>query len=205
MVERICPKCKIPMNADKCVKESCQTKTVMSITLYWCEECNVPVFDPVCPKCGNECKYIGTDVRPVFPEERLLLALIEGKENPHCYDRSSVWFGSGAYIVDGKKIKISLTEINKWSLDKIKSVKESYDRLVSGIDESYFKDNISVFVEANNERYNYITEEAMRFVLSYRDQYAIEDMMVSFSGGKAQRERVFKNFEGDNKNAFRVK
>ena len=122
MVERICPKCKIPMNADRCVKASCQSKTVMSTTLYWCEECNVPVFEPTCPKCGNEGKYIATDIRPVFPEERLLLALIQGKEKPNCYDLDSVWYGSGAYIINGKKEKISITEINKWSLDKIKSI-----------------------------------------------------------------------------------
>ncbi len=184
MVERVCPKCKIPMNADKCVKPSCQTKTVISTTLYWCEECNVPIFEPVCPKCGNEGKYIATDIRPVFPEERLLLALIQGKENPHCYEHSSVWYGSGAYIINGKKIKISITEINRWSLEKIKAIKEAYDAYVNSIDDSYFKENISVFIEANKDRYNSITEEAMRFVLKYKDQYEIEDMMVSFSGGK---------------------
>ena len=184
MVERVCPKCKIPMNADKCVKPSCQTKTVISTTLYWCEECNVPIFEPMCPKCGNEGKYIATDIRPVFPEERLLLALIQGKENPHCYEHSSVWYGSGAYIINGKKIKISITEINRWSLEKIKAIKEAYDTYVDSIDDSYFKENISVFIEANKDRYNSITEEAMRFVLKYKDQYEIEDMMVSFSGGK---------------------
>ena len=133
MVERICPKCKIPMNADKCVKATCQTKTIMSTTLYWCDDCKVPVFEPVCPRCGVEAKYISTDVRPVFPEERLLLALIQNKENPHCYDTASVWYGGGAYIIDGKKVKISITEINKWPLEKIKSIKEAYDGLIDNI------------------------------------------------------------------------
>ena len=39
-------------------------------------------------------------------------------------------------------------------------------------------------MDANIDRYNYITEEAVHFVQQYRDKYAIEDMMVSFSGGK---------------------
>ena len=43
---------------------------------------------------------------------------------------------------------------------------------------------VSIFVEANTDRYNYITEEAMRFVLTYKDKFEIRDMMVSFSGGK---------------------
>ena len=184
MVERICPKCKIPMNTSKCVKASCQKKTVMSTTLYWCSHCNVPIFESVCPKCGSESKYIATDIRPVFPEERLLLALIQEKENPYCYDSASVWYGGGAYIINGKKEKISVTEINKWSFERIKSIKKAYDSLVECIDQSYFEENIALFVEANRDRYNYITEEAMRFVLAYKEKFEIKDMMVSFSGGK---------------------
>ena len=184
MVERICPKCKIPMNTGKCVKASCQEKTVMSTTLYWCSHCNVPIFESVCPKCGSESKYIATDIRPVFPEERLLLALIQEKENPYCYDSASVWYGGGAYIINGKKEKISVTEINKWSFEKIKSIKKAYDSLVECMDQSYFEENIALFVEANRDRYNYITEEAMRFVLAYKEKFEIKDMMVSFSGGK---------------------
>ena len=138
----------------------------------------------MCPRCGIEGKYIATDVRPVFPEERLLLALIQGKRNPYCYDAASVWHGSGAYIINGKKEKISISEINKWSLEKIKSIRETYNDLVDSMDTSYFEKNIEIFIEANEDRYNCITEEAMRFVQSYKDQYAFEDMMVSFSGGK---------------------
>ena len=115
MVERICPKCKIPMNTSKCVKASCQEKTVMSTTLYWCSHCNVPIFESVCPKCGSESKYIATDIRPVFPEERLLLALIQEKENPYCYDSASVWYGGGAYIINGKKEKMDTGKKNLYS------------------------------------------------------------------------------------------
>ena len=172
------------MNADKCVKASCQTKTVISTTIYWCEECNVPIFEPTCSKCGEVAKYIATDVRPVFPEERLLLALIQEKQNPNCYDKASVWFGGGAYIIDGKKIKISVKEINRWSIEKIKLLKEKYEELKINIDTAFFDENIKVFIEANRDRYNCITEEAMRFVLAYKDKYLVDDMMVSFSGGK---------------------
>lgn len=184
MIERICPKCKIPMSGEKCVKPSCQARTEISTTLYWCEDCNVPIFDPVCPRCGKDGKYIATDLRPVFPEERLLLALIQEKDSPYFYQQSSVWFGSGAYIVDGKKVKLSITAINKWPLERIKIIKKKYDECVLSIDSTYFKENINDFIEANKDRYNYITEEATRFILEYKEQYPIEDMLVSFSGGK---------------------
>ena len=122
------------MHGEVCVKKTCQAKTIMSTTLYWCDECNVPIFEHTCPNCGKEGKYIATDIRPVFPEEKLLLALIQNKKDPLCYDNSSVWFGSGFYIVDGKKEKISISEINKWSLDKIRKIKEEYELYIGQID-----------------------------------------------------------------------
>ena len=82
MIETICPKCHVPMKGEVCVKENCRTKTVMSTTLYWCIDCNVPIYEKICPCCGKEGIYIATDLRPVFPEERLLLALILEKKSP---------------------------------------------------------------------------------------------------------------------------
>lgn len=184
MVERICPKCKIPMNGEKCIKKSCQTRTIMSTTIYWCSECNVPVFEPFCSKCGTSADYIATDIRPVFPEEKLLLAIVQEKTNPLCYDSSAVWYGGGAYIIDGKKVKLSITAINQWTLDKIREIKNQYDIYKNRINETCFKHNIQTFVEANANHYNDITEEAVRFIQSYKEQYAVTDMMVSFSGGK---------------------
>ena len=184
MVERICPKCKIPMHGEVCVKKTCQAKTIMSTTLYWCDECNVPIFEHTCPNCGKEGKYIATDIRPVFPEEKLLLALIQNKKDPLCYDNSSVWFGSGFYIVDGKKEKISISEINKWSLDKIRKIKEEYELYIGQIDVTNFERITEIFIKANADRYNFITEEAVTYIQSYKDRYPVEDMMVSFSGGK---------------------
>ncbi len=184
MIEKICPKCRVPMSGDKCAKLSCREKTVMSSTIYWCSECLVPVFEKECPCCGAEGSYFATDVRPVFPEERLLLGLIQGLDNPLCYDKASVWYGGGFYCVDGSRIRISLTVINKWPLDKIRQIKEQYDSFKDRIDDTYFWNNISGFIRANADRYNAITEEAVRFIQSYREQYPVEDMMVSFSGGK---------------------
>ena len=43
---------------------------------------------------------------------------------------------------------------------------------------------VEKFVSANRDRFHFIDEEAVRFVQSYKDKYPIEDMMVSFSGGK---------------------
>lgn len=183
MIERICPKCRVPMNGEKCIKPDCGCATEMSSTIYWCDECNIPIFDKVCPTCGTEGKYISTDMRPVFPEENVLISIIL-KGDPAGYQTSSVWYGGGVYIIDGKKVKLSVTKVNKISLKEISKIKEIYDKYVTQIDYTYFDAFIKRFVQANADRYNFITEEAVHFVQQYKPKYAVEDMMVSFSGGK---------------------
>ena len=183
MIEKICPKCRIPMNGERCVKKDCGCLTEMSSTLYWCDECNVPTYEKVCPVCGNDGKYIATDLRPVFPEENVLISLLLHDE-PFYYQKDSVWFGGGAYIVNGTKVRLSVTQINKKSLEEINTLKSLYDQSAENITYAYFDAYIDKFVRANADRYNFITEEAVRFVQQYREKYAIEDMMVSFSGGK---------------------
>ncbi len=183
MIERICPKCKIPTDGEKCVNPSCGHQTIMSSTVYWCEHCNVPIYNPICPTCGENGKYIATDIRPVFPEENMLLSLIH-KDDAFAYQKSSVWYGSNSYIIDGKKVKVSISSLNKWSIEKIKELKDKYEENQSKIDYSYFDSYKQKFIEANKDRFNYITEEAVSYIQQYLDRYSIDDMMVSFSGGK---------------------
>ena len=183
MIERICPKCRVPMNGEKCINPNCSCITKMSSTIYWCDECNIPVFDNVCPICGTCGKYISTDIRPVFPEENALVSIILA-DDPAKYQTSSVWYGSGAYIVDGKKERLSVTKINKLPIEEIKQIKDKYDLFAEKIKYTFFDEFAEKFIQANRDRYNYITEEAVHFVQQYKDKYAVEDMMVSFSGGK---------------------
>jgi 3'-phosphoadenosine 5'-phosphosulfate sulfotransferase (PAPS reductase)/FAD synthetase and related enzymes len=184
MFERICPKCNVPMVGDRCVKETCRSKTVTSSTIYWCGECNIPIFEKLCPICGSEGVYKATDMRPVFPEERLLIGILTERDNPLRFMDKSVWFGSNSYIVDGVKTKVSITKANKLSLDEIKGICELYIEKEPDIDYKPFDDNIARFIEANKNRYNYITEEAVTYIQGYRNKYSIDDMLVSFSGGK---------------------
>lgn len=183
MIERICPKCRVPMNGEKCVKPDCGCATEMSSTIYWCDKCDVPIFENICPTCGTEGKYISTDMRPVFPEENVLISLIL-EDNPKAYQELSVWFGSGVYIIDGKKVKLSVSKINSLPIEDIKLIKDKYEAFSGEIDYSFFDKHIEKYIKANADRYNYITEEAVHFVQQYRDKYDVEDMMVSFSGGK---------------------
>ena len=48
-------------------------------TIFYCDACQVPVWDSVCPRCGGEARAVTSDLRPVFPEERLLMEILLGK------------------------------------------------------------------------------------------------------------------------------
>ena len=183
MIEKVCPKCRVPMNGEKCIKPECGHSTVMSSTIYWCDDCNIPIFDNVCPICGKEGRYIATDMRPVFPEENVLISILL-ENDPKSYQEDSVWFGSGVYIINGKKVRLPISKINKLPIEDIKELKEKYEAFSDSITYEFFNEHVKRFITANTDRYNYITEEAVHFVQQYRDKYEIEDMMVSFSGGK---------------------
>ena len=155
----------------------------MAFEIYWCKQCNIPSFNKECTSCGGECTYIASDIRPVFPEERLLLALIK-KKDPKFYMDKSVWNGSGSYIVDGKRLKISIKELNSLTDEEILQLKKDYDDNKKHISYEAFNEQIGQFCKANVDRYNFITDEAINYIQSYCTRYSTEDMLVSFSGGK---------------------
>ena len=95
-----------------------------------------------------------------------------------------MWNNTNYYFIDGAKIQVSIKEFNKKSLDEIKSIKKRYDEYVNKIDYSKFDLIISKFISANQNRYNEIADEAISFVQGYKSRYSLEDMFVSFSGGK---------------------
>lgn len=194
MKELICPKHKCKTLFGKCMEldinnktglqEACNQEPIMSSTIYWCKWCNTPIFDEFCPECKQQGEYIATDIRPVFPEEKILLAILLEKENPLMFEDSSVWNSGNVYIIDGKKVKISIQSFNKLPLEEILKIKDRYDEFVDKIDYKMFESHIERFVKANSRRYEEITDEAISYVQSYKDKYSFDDMFISFSGGK---------------------
>lgn len=183
MIERICPKCRVVMNSEKCINPKCGQATELSATFYWCHHCNIPTYEKTCPRCGNEGSYIATDIRPVFPEENMLISILTHKD-PFKYQKESMWFGSNSYIVNGERLKFSVASANKKTIEEIKEIKQIYDNNKQFVTYEYFDAVKDRFIQANRERFNEITEEATRAVQRYKERYSVDDMMVSFSGGK---------------------
>lgn len=173
----------LPCTNNRCetsICPSCGGRSDAISEIFWCPECQVPIYEKNCPVCGQEGKKLTSDVRPVFPEERLLLEII--LEKPFAFEKDSVWNGNGNnYFVNGKKIKFSVKDLKNKDADVIR---KQYEELKAQNTYQYFEKQMERFILCNKERYNWIVEEAKGYIRSMTENFDITDMFVSFSGGK---------------------
>ena len=147
--------------------------------IYWCDTCNIPLYQKKC-SCGSKPRRMVSDIRPVFPEERLLLEILLKK--PFAFLKDSVWNGSGnKYYVNGKRIDFSVKDLIEVDAEE---VRKQYEDLREQNTYQYFDSYIKRFLEENRERYEEITTEATGYIRESTKNYKIQDMFVSFSGGK---------------------
>lgn len=178
MLKYYCKNCDIESKTSEC--SICGSRTESQSHIYYCHNCNIPIYEEVCGICGEKGEYLSTDVRPVFPEERLLLEILLGK--PFKYINSSVWNITGnKYVINGKKLRVSTSKLlRKPSEEVIKEIEVHKDK--NNYD--FFNNNIKKFVEVNSRRYNFIVTDAMKFIKDVSCEYNEDEMFVSFSGGK---------------------
>ncbi len=154
--------------------------------VYWCGSCRVPVIrklsdesPKICPLCGNELTYLAKDIRPVFPEERLLLELIYGE--PLRYLNASVWASDNRYYIDGKSKNLSLDKLKEIDVQPIIEGLEKYKEANTYDD---FNATIDKFVSCNCEHLAIIKEESFAFVRQQVENFPNHKLVISFSGGK---------------------
>ena len=173
---------------DEKVCSSCGTKTEEDIPyeIYWCDECKIPLIKAVngvdrdtCPLCGGKTSYLVADLRPVFPEERLLLEILFDK--PLAYINKSVWASNNRYYIDGKPVVITSAWYKKYSAEYIRERLEKY-KIQNSYD--FFNENMAVFIRANQVRLDYLKYEANIFIQESAGKYPRENIVLSFSGGK---------------------
>ena len=114
-----CKNCKVEINEEIC--PVCGTKADLDIPveIYWCDHCKIPLIRFVndvskdqCPLCGGDTKYLVADLRPVFPEERLLLELLQGVP-AYSYAGKSVWASNSRYYIDGKPYALAIMLLSR--------------------------------------------------------------------------------------------
>ncbi len=161
----------------------CGHRAHMQSKLYWCKHCNIPIYEEKCSLCGEEGPEFTPDIRPVFPEERLLIEIMLGK--PLEYVNDSVWNGPGNnYYVNGKRIAFNLHELIKQNANDIRLKLEQYAPQNS---HKQFDCIIQKWIEANKDHYYFISNEAKQYIREKSRPYLNDKtcaMFVSFSGGK---------------------
>ena len=173
--ESICPECGTP------------TEEEILTEIRWCKNCRVPIIKKLddadkewCPICGTKTKYLSTDLRPVFPEERLLLELLLGKK-PNEFLDCSVWAVNSTYYINGKRMPVGSEVFRNADAGALREMLEKNKE-----NNTYFKfnDTIKKFVDANKSRLDYLEGDAARFIKRAASRFEPEQMINSFSGGK---------------------
>lgn len=184
MIQYICKHCdNLPSETSIC--PVCGQRTVIKETsIYYCKECNAPSFYDECPVCHHKLTKIGTDLRPVFAQERLLIETLKG--TPMAWAGKAVWSTqSGVYFVDGKKETINIAKLKSLDADVLAAELKNHEAENQPyVDTDFNNEHIRKFVELNKYRLNSITDEAVAYIKDISKNFDISDMFVSFSGGK---------------------
>lgn len=182
-----CKNCNIETNEKNCPVCGEETVEDTPTEVYWCKECRIPVMQEVsqpgkgrCPRCGKPMKYLSRDIRPVFPEERLLLELLLDKE-PYKWAENSVWAENNRYYIEGKAISLPNKLFKETNTDGYIEQLQQYEK---DNPHKYFEEHIAAFVNANRMRLDYLVDEAHRFIARAAEEFPEENIVLSFSGGK---------------------
>jgi phosphoadenosine phosphosulfate reductase len=182
-----CKNCNIETNEKKCPICGEETVEDMPTEVYWCDDCKIPVMQEItqadrgiCPRCGKPMKYMAADIRPVFPQERLLLEILL-KKKPYLWAESSVWASNNRYYINGKSIALPSKLFKEANADVYIEQLHMYE---AANPHEFFDKNIELFTEANRMRLDYLIDEAHRFIKKAAEKYPEENIVLSFSGGK---------------------
>ena len=182
-----CRVCNLETNEEICPVCGHATEEDIPTEIMWCEKCKSPIIRSVnaqekeiCPLCGEKTRHLSADLRPVFPEERLLLEILLDKA-PNEYPQKSVWAANNRYYVDGKPIAISSKTFQIADTDAIAEKLKQYS---ANNTYHYFDEHIERFIRANRTRLLLIKDEAFAFVKKTAEKFDEEKIVISFSGGK---------------------
>lgn len=186
-MRRWCNTCQKIVYSEVCDQCGAKTQEDVPVEIFWCNHCRVPILleadkdisGTSCPICKDKIRYLCKDLRPVFPEERLLLEIIEGE--PLKFLGKSVWADGSRYYVDGKSVNLGIERLKKLDSDKISQQLKKYRDENTYFD---FEENIRLFILANHDRLHLIKEEAFKFVREQAQKFSDHKLVISFSGGK---------------------
>jgi phosphoadenosine phosphosulfate reductase len=182
-----CKSCNIETNETVCPICGANTVEDTPTEVYWCSRCCTPIIQEenqadkgICPICSRETSYMAKDLRPVFPQERLLLEILLGKK-PHEFKEQSVWAADSRYYINGKAIMLASKLFQEADADAISKQLSLHKEDDSN---SFFENHISTFIKANSGRLHYLKDEANDFIHKAVQGFDEDHIVLSFSGGK---------------------
>jgi len=182
-----CKNCNIKTNEKVCPVCGEEAIEDLPVEVYWCKECKVPIIQTIvqadkgiCPICGRKTRYMAADLRPVFPEERLLIELLLEKP-PNEFIEKSIWAANSRYYIDGKAIALPSKLFQTADTDLLIEQIAMYQKDNSY---KYFDEYIKRFIKANQRKLDYLKDEAFGFVRRAASKFDEEKIVISFSGGK---------------------
>ena len=181
-----CKNCNRETDNDRCELCGAVAEQDIPTFVYWCNKCKTPIIKPanridknICPLCGGETTYLSADIRPVFPEERLLIEILTAK--PLAYKNMTVWAVDNRYYIDGISKLLPMRIYKKFTSEYILKLLNEYK---DKNDYIFFNKTIETFINANKERLHYLFDEATEFIRDAAKEYPQENVVISFSGGK---------------------
>ena len=181
-----CKNCNRETDNDRCELCGAVAEQDIPTFVYWCNKCKTPIIKPanridknICPLCGGETTYLSADIRPVFPEERLLIEILTAK--PLAYKNMTVWAVDNRYYIDGISKLLPMSIYKKFTSEYILKLLNEYK---DKNDYIFFNKTIETFINANKERLHYLFDEATEFIRDAAKEYPQENVVISFSGGK---------------------
>lgn len=181
-----CKKCNKEIFSTKCDICGSTALEKAPFDVYWCDECRTPIIKQanapdreICPLCGGKTHYLCSDLRPVFPEERLLIELLLGE--PLKYIDCSVWALNNRYYFDGKP---KVLPIKRFANADIPGLIKGLEKYKNKNNYETFDKMIEVFKEANQDHLIDIKSEAISFINETAKDYSESNTVISFSGGK---------------------
>lgn len=181
-----CKACNREIYSNVCIDCGSKTEKEIPVEIFWCTNCEIPIIKSsnaidktICSLCGDNTSYMSVDLRPVFPEERLLFEILTG--TPFDIQDKSVWANGSCYYINNKtqmlNSKIYEKVIPNAIIQKLDAAKETNTY-------KNFNEHIGKFIIANQDRLNYLKNEACSFIQSSSKRYSEDSLVVSFSGGK---------------------
>jgi phosphoadenosine phosphosulfate reductase len=186
-------KLKTPSNNNEVSKT--REHDFLSAQVFWCNNCLTPVITSlekidgvsgmsICPLCNQKTSFLAPDLRPVFPEERLLFELLKGNK-PTELSSCSVWAQNSRYYINGKSQTITSNAFRNADCEILSSLLLENQRANNSKKvKNTFDLTIKRFIEANRLRLNSIIDEAHSFIKKEAAKFPEENIVLSFSGGK---------------------